>query len=60
MYLEGQTQFGDIPWRWWGSAGSLLDSAQSVAHGIGMAEESFSGGVYRPIALLPCPKRFEQ
>ena len=35
------------------SAGSLLGSAQSVAHSIGMAEQSFSGGVYRPIVLLP-------
>ena len=42
------------------SAGSLLGSAQSVAHSIGMAEQSFIGGGYRPIVLLPYPKRFEQ
>jgi hypothetical protein len=46
MYLEGSTQFGDIPWTWSVSAGSLLDSAQSVVRGIEMSEESVRGGVY--------------
>src|ERR1700744_1564850 len=42
------------------SAGSLLGSAQPMAHNVEMAEQAFSGGVYRPIGLLPYPKPFEQ
>ena len=60
MYLENQTQFGDIPRPREGSAGMFLDSAQPVADGVGVADKYFSRTAHRPIIVLPHPKRFEQ
>jgi hypothetical protein len=37
MYLERQTEFGDIPWPREGSAGVFLDPAQPVADRVGVA-----------------------
>ena len=42
MYFESQTQFGDIPWPRKGSAGVFLDSAQSVADRIRVANKDLS------------------
>ena len=39
VYLERQTQFGDIPWPLKGSAGVFLDSAQPLAHGVRVASK---------------------
>src|SRR5271166_7025167 len=60
MYLERQTQFGDIPWPREGSAGVFLDSAQSVADRVRVAKQYLSRTVHRRISVLPYPKRFEQ
>jgi hypothetical protein len=42
MYLECQTQFGDVPWPREGSAGVFLDSAQAVADGVRVADKHLS------------------
>ena len=47
MHLEGQTEFGDIPWTREGSTGMSLDSAQSLAHRIGMTDKHFGGAAHR-------------
>ena len=60
MYLERQTQFGDIPWPREGSAGVFLDSAQAVTHGVRVAMKDLSRTAHRCIVVLPDPKRFEQ
>ena len=53
MYLEGQTQFGDIPWPREGSAGVFRDSAQAVAHGVRVAMKCLSRTAHRRIVVLP-------
>ena len=60
MYLESQTQFGDIPWPRQGSAGVFLDSAQPVADGVRMADKHLSRTAHRRIVVLLHPKRFEK
>src|SRR6185312_13820079 len=49
MYLERETQFGDIPWPRKGSAGVFLDSAQAVADGVRVANEYRSRTAHRRI-----------
>ena len=60
MYLERQTQFGDIPWPREGSAGTYLDPAQPVADGVRVANKHRSRTTHRRIVVLPHPKRFKQ
>ena len=60
MYLESQTQFGDIPWPRQRSAGVFLNPAQSMAHRVGMADKHFGGATHRCVVVLPRVERFEQ
>src|SRR6478609_10049838 len=60
MYLESQTQFGDIPWPRKGSAGVFLDSAQPVADGVRVANKHLSRSAHRCIVVQPRTKRFEK
>ena len=60
MYLERQTQFGDIPRPREGSAGVFLDSAQAVADGVRVANKYLRSTAHRRIVVLPHPKRFEK
>src|ERR1700747_1910619 len=60
MYLESQTQFGDILRPREGSAGTFLDSTQPVADRVRVASKRLSRTPHRRIRVPPCPKRFEQ
>ena len=60
MYLERQTQFGDILRLREGSAGVFLDPTQAVAHGVRVANEYLSRAAHRCIVVLPHPKRFKK
>src|SRR6478736_7159692 len=60
MYLESQTQFGDILRPRKGSAGMFLDSAQPVADGVRVANKHLSRSAHRRITVLPHPKRVEK
>src|ERR1700752_5417124 len=57
MYLESQTQFGDILRPRKASAGVFLDSTQSVADRVRVADKRFSCTAHGPIVVLPHPKR---
>ena len=60
MYLESQTQFGDIPRPLKGSAGMFLDPPQPVANRVRMANKYLSCAAHRRVVVLPHPKRIEQ
>ena len=60
MYLESQTQFGDILRPREGSAGTFLDPTQPVADRVRVASKHLSRTAHRRIIVLPHPKRFEQ
>src|SRR6476469_3778081 len=60
MYLERQTQFGDILRPREGSAGTFLDSTQAVADGVRVAAKHLSRTAHRRIIVLPHPKCFEK
>ena len=60
MYLESQTQFGDIPWPRERAAGTFLDPAQAVADGVWVANKYLSRTAHRRIIVLPHPKRVER
>ena len=52
MYLERQTQFGDIPRPREGSAGVFLDSAQAVTGRVRVADKDLSRTAHRRIVVL--------
>src|SRR5882757_3653941 len=60
MYLESQTQFGDILRPREGSAGTFLDSTQPVADRVRVTNKRLSRTAHRRISVAPRPKRFEQ
>src|ERR1700722_13302590 len=60
MYLESQTQFGDIPWPREEPAGTVLNPTQPVADRVDVTEKSLSDEVQRSSVFLPYPKRFEK
>ena len=60
MYLESQTQFGDVPRPRQGSARTFLDPTQPVAERVRVANKHLSRSAHRRISVLPHPKRFEQ
>ena len=59
MYLERQTEFGDITWPRKGPAGVLLDAAESVSHGVGMNDKLLRRDVHGDV-VLPYPKRVDE
>ena len=60
MYLESQTQFGDILRPREGSAGTFLDPTQPVADRVRVASKHLSRTAHRRIIVLPHPKRFKK
>jgi hypothetical protein len=53
VYLECQTQFGDIPWPREGSAGVFLDSTQPVADCVRVANKYLGCAAHGRIVVLP-------
>src|SRR3984957_10617274 len=60
MYLESQTQFGDIPWPREEPAGTFLNPTQPVADRVDVTEKSLSDEVQRSSVFLPYLKRYEK
>src|SRR5882757_9307830 len=58
--FEGQAEFGDVQGPGQRAVGQLLDTAQAVAHGVGMTKDLRRGVVSGAALLQPRLERVEQ